>query len=80
MFIDIDCFQQRKYNQNAFGDYFTSTRYPKTGRIVAVLSDGLGSGVKANILACMTATMLLKFIEEGTGIKKSCETIMNSLP
>ena len=80
MFIDIDCSQQKKYNQNAFGDYFTSKRYPDTGRLVAVLSDGLGSGVKANILACMTATMLLKFIEEGSSIKKACETIMNSLP
>ena len=80
MFIDIDFSQVKKYNQNAFGDYFTSKRYPETGRLVAVLSDGLGSGVKANILACMTATMLLKFIEEGSGIKKACETIMNSLP
>ncbi len=80
MFIDIDCSQQKKYNQNAYGDYFTSKRYPETGRLVAVLSDGLGSGIKANILACMTATMLLKFLEEGSSIKKACETIMNSLP
>ncbi|MBR1908192.1 SpoIIE family protein phosphatase [bacterium] len=80
MFIDIDVSQQKKYNQNAYGDYFVSKRFPETGRLLAVLSDGLGSGIKANILACMTATMLLKFMEEGTSIKKSCETIMNSLP
>ena len=60
MFIDIDCSQTKKYNQNTFGDYFLSKRY--SGRLIAVLSDGLGSGVKANILATMTATMLLKFI------------------
>lgn len=80
MFIDIDVAQEKKYNQNTFGDYFASKRFPDSGRLLAVLSDGLGSGVKANILACMTSTMLLKFMEEGTGIKKACETVMNSLP
>lgn len=80
MFIDIDVAQEKKYNQNTFGDYFTSKRFPETGRLLAVLSDGLGSGIKANILACMTSTMLLKFMEEGTSIKKACETVMNSLP
>ena len=49
-------------------------------RVVAVLSDGLGSGIKANILACMTSTMLLKFMENHSDIEKSCEIIMNSLP
>lgn len=80
MFIDIDVAQEKKYNQNTFGDYFTSKRFPDSGRLLAVLSDGLGSGIKANILACMTSTMLLKFMEEGTSIKKACETVMNSLP
>lgn len=80
MFIDIDCTQQKKYNQNSFGDYFLSKRYPDEGRLIAVLSDGLGSGIKANILACMTSTMLLKFVEAESNIKKACETIMNSLP
>ena len=57
MFIDIDCYQVKKYNQNAYGDYFVSKRYPDEGRLIAVLSDGLGSGIKANILSCMTATI-----------------------
>ena len=80
MFVDIDCSQQKKFNQNSFGDYFLSKRYPDEGRLIAVLSDGLGSGIKANILACMTSIMLLKFIEAESNIKKACETIMNSLP
>ena len=80
MFVDIDCYQENKYNQNAFGDYFTSKRYTDSGRLIAVLSDGLGSGVKANILASMTATMLLKFIEAETNIEKACEIVLNSLP
>ena len=80
MFIDIDCTQQKKYNQNAYGDYFLSKRCPDTGRIIAVLSDGLGSGIKANILSCMTSTMLLKFIEAESDMQKACEIVMNSLP
>lgn len=80
MFIDIDCTQEKKYNQNTFGDYFLSKRYHESGDLIAVLSDGLGSGVKANILACMTATMLLKFVEAGRSIKRTCEVVMNSLP
>ena len=80
MFIDIACSQKKKYNQNAYGDYFSSNRFPNMNRVVAVLSDGLGSGIKANILACMTSTMLLKFMENHSDIEKSCEIIMNSLP
>ena len=80
MFIDINCSQLKKYNQNAYGDYFVSKRYPDEGRLIAVLSDGLGSGIKANILSCMTATMLLKFVEGEVNIRKAAEIIMNSLP
>ena len=81
MFIDIDCHQIKKYNQNAFGEYFTSKRYPDEGKLIAVLSDGLGSGIKANILSCMTATMLLRFVEkQEIPIRKAAEIVMNSLP
>ena len=78
MFIDIAVAQKKKYNQNAYGDFFASNRFPDMNRVVAVLSDGLGSGIKANILACMTSTMLLKFMENNSDIEKSCEVIMNS--
>ena len=81
MFIDIDCSQVKKYNQNAYGDYFVSKRYPAESRLVAVLSDGLGSGIKANILSCMTATMLSKFISnDQIPLRHAAEIIMNSLP
>lgn len=80
MFIDIDCMQQKKYTENTYGDYFISKRYKDSKRLVAVLSDGLGSGIKANILSCMTATMLLKFIEAKSDIIKACEITLNALP
>ena len=80
-FVDIDCYQQKKDGQNTYGDCFMSKRFTDEGRLLAVLSDGLGSGIKANILSCMTATMLLRFIENGQiPIRKAAEIIMNSLP
>jgi len=80
MFIDIDCSQIKKFGQNAYGDYFVSKRSANQERVLAVLSDGLGSGIKANILSCMTSTMLLRFIEEDIPIKKAAQIIMDSLP
>ena len=80
MFIDIDCSQVKKVGQNAFGDYFVSKRAENQERLIAVLSDGLGSGIKANILSCMTSTMLLRFIEEDIPIQKAAQIIMDSLP
>jgi len=80
MFIDIDCSQEKKHKQNAYGDNFLSKRYPEEGRLIGVLSDGLGSGIKANILSSMTSTMLLRFIAAGRDLKKACEVIMNTLP
>lgn len=80
MFIDVDSYQIKKHGQNAFGDYFISKRKTAEERLIAVLSDGLGSGIKASILARMTATMLLRFVEEDIKIKQAAEIMMNSLP
>ncbi|MDR2300581.1 MAG: serine/threonine-protein phosphatase [Deltaproteobacteria bacterium] len=80
MFVDVNYSQEIKHGQNTSGDYFLSRRYLEEGRLIAVLSDGLGSGVKASILSRMTATMLLGFIEEYTDARKAATIVMNSLP
>ena len=80
MFIDVSCSQKWKTDQNTCGDVFLSKRFPGERRVIAVLSDGLGSGIKAHILGQMTATMLLRYVEEGRDIEKAAEVIMNSLP
>ena len=49
-------------------------------RIIAVLSDGMGHGVKANMLATLTSTMALNFTEEHQDLEKIAELIMNTLP
>ncbi len=45
-----------------------------------VLSDGLGSGVKANILATLTSKILCTMVSNNIGIEDCLETIIQSLP
>ncbi len=80
LFIDVHNYQRRKWNQNVCGDAFTSRRFDNEERLIAVLSDGLGSGVKANILSSMTAAMALKFFSANKDILRSAEVIMETLP
>jgi hypothetical protein len=79
-FIEVDHFQRCKYNQRSPGDVFLSEKNPTDGRTITTLSDGLGSGIKADVLATLTATMATKFIAADIPIKRAAETIMNTLP
>ena len=62
------------------GDTFLSRKIKRENRYVAVLSDGLGSGIKANVLSTMTASMALNFSLRREPIVRSALTIMNTLP
>jgi hypothetical protein len=79
-FIEIDSCQRAKNGQLISGDAFLSEKVKQEGRIVSVLSDGLGSGVKASVLATMTATMALKFTASAMDLRRSAEIIMDTLP
>ncbi|QSH41923.1 SpoIIE family protein phosphatase [Lentisphaerota bacterium ZTH] len=80
LFIDLGYSQCQKHGQDICGDAFKFQKIPEENRLVAVLSDGLGSGVKANILASMTATMAVKFVSENTELLRSAEIMMSALP
>lgn len=79
-FIEVDSCQRAKHGQLISGDVFLSQKVKQEGRIVSVLADGLGSGVKASVLASMTATMALKFAATAMDIRDSAEIIMDTLP
>lgn len=79
-FIEVDSCQRAKHGQLISGDVFLSEKVKQEGRIVSVLSDGLGSGIKASVLATMTATMALKFAASAMDIRSSAEVIMDTLP
>jgi len=79
-FIDVDCAQRCKHGQHVVGDVFVSRKLRDEGRLIAVLSDGLGSGVKASVLATMTATMALRYTSAFVDPRKSARIIMSTLP
>ena len=79
-FIEVDSCQRAKNGQFISGDVFLSRKVEPEGRMITVLSDGLGSGVKASVLASMTATMALKFTASPMDIHDSAEIIMDTLP
>ncbi len=79
-FIEIAFSQTSKYGQDAPGDVFVSHKTALDDRTVCVLADGLGSGIKANVLATLTATMALKFVTADIEMKKASEIIMSTLP
>lgn len=80
VFIDVDYFQLFKHGQRIGGDVFLLSRSPETCQITATLSDGLGSGVKANVLASLTAHMAHRLSFSPIDIRHSAEIIMNTLP
>lgn len=79
-FIEVDSFLKRKPGQNADGDVVLSKKNITGGRIVTALSDGLGSGIKANVLASLTATMLIECALKNIPPRRAAELIVNSLP
>lgn len=80
VFIEMECSQYTKTGHVACGDDFQLLSMENENRSLAVLSDGLGSGVKAHMLANMTTTMAIRFLRSNMDILRSVETIMESLP
>ena len=79
-FIDVDFCRQAKAGQVVAGDVFLSRKIKEEGRVITVLSDGLGSGVKAGVLANLTATMALRYTTAFVDVRQSAKTIMDTLP
>lgn len=80
LFLEVDFAQEMKSGENICGDCFLSRKTTGSQRTISVLSDGLGSGVKANILSSMTATMAQRFISSNMEIIHSAEVMMDALP
>ena len=79
-YIEVNSQQRNHDEERICGDVFLYRYIKEEGRVVAVLSDGMGHGVKANILATLTATMALNFTREHKEIDRIAEIIMNTLP
>lgn len=79
-YVEVNVSQKNHEGERICGDTFLSRRIREENRIVAVLSDGMGHGVKANMLSTLTATMAINFTEEHKEVNRIAEIIMNTLP
>ncbi len=79
-FIEVNSQQRNHHGERICGDVFLSENVREENRIITVLSDGMGHGVKANILATLTSTMALNFTREHKEPDRIAEIIMNTLP
>ncbi len=78
--VEIDVQQKRPRGENACGDVFQSSIVREEGRTILVLSDGIGHGIKASVLATLTATMALKYTQLHTKPEIAARIIMETLP
>ena len=78
MHVDAAYRSLNKYGEELCGDKVKIIRAPDS--TIAVLADGLGSGVKANILSTLTSTIVSTMLNEGASIAEVVETIAKTLP
>ena len=67
------------YGEQLCGDHVELVE-PNDNSTVIVLSDGLGSGVKASILSTLTSKIISTMLSEGLSLEECVETIAATLP
>ena len=70
--------QINKRNEELCGDSISVSRYADS--VIMTLSDGLGSGVKANILATLTTEIVMGLLENELPLSDVVQTLTETLP
>lgn len=75
---EFGCRQLNRHGEELCGDSVIFSVNP--GFLTLVLSDGLGHGVKANILATLTSRIATRMIAEGLAVDEVVDTLSETLP
>jgi hypothetical protein len=78
LYYEWDKKQLHKHNEELCGDSIAVSRHSNS--ITLALSDGLGSGVKANILATLTTRIAMHLLENELPLTEVVETLSQTLP
>ena len=77
-FIDASHNSLKKHCEELCGDCIQQANLKDCK--IFVLADGLGSGVKANILSTLTSKIAITMLREGSTLEETIDTIVHTLP
>ncbi|MBN2325290.1 MAG: SpoIIE family protein phosphatase [Spirochaetes bacterium] len=78
LFYEWGTNQIRKHGEELCGDSIAVSRHQDS--VTLALSDGLGSGVKANILATLTTSIAMHMLENDLPLGEVVQTLSETLP
>ncbi|MCL2027015.1 MAG: SpoIIE family protein phosphatase [Bacteroidales bacterium] len=79
-YIEVGVNQRNHDKERICGDMFLSEKLKGEQRVISVLTDGMGHGVKANVLATLTAKMAMNFTKDKKEFNRIAEVILCTLP